>query len=280
MDPHATQVIAQEVVKGITREETQTVGDPVGLVGAIIVIRFGLLSQFADGFGALLVGPRPHPEGDTIESVGGILLQDESVVHAVRLAFAGADFDIMRETGLFCQSSSFFPFIFPSLPASWESKKKKKKSKNKKRTYPHRRVQRLGHFIVLLQTGTAPQNLRQPELTNGTFHMTDLALSGSGSLDPLGGFAAHAADHVGMGESLGGALGGFGIHLRRNRLSDAGVKRGGATRNDQRIFSLIAGDGAVTGGRTGDMVSQRRTHDDDRVPRNGRTSVWVGTVYI
>ena len=107
-------------------------------------------------------------------------------------------------------------------------------------THPHGRMQGLGDFIVLLQSGTAPQYLGQPKLAHGTFHVTNLSLRWRGSSDPLGGFPAHAANHVGMSEGLGGPLSGFRIGLRRDGLRNAGVKRGGATRNDQGVFPLIA----------------------------------------
>jgi hypothetical protein len=38
VDPHTAEIIAEKVVKRITREETQAVRDPVRLVGLLVVI--------------------------------------------------------------------------------------------------------------------------------------------------------------------------------------------------------------------------------------------------
>jgi hypothetical protein len=81
--------------------------------------------------------------------VRGVLLEDEGVVNAMWLAAAGADLDIVRETS------------------------------------PHGSVERSSNFIVLLQSRAATQDLGKPELANSAFHMPNLALCGSRSLDPL-----------------------------------------------------------------------------------------------
>ena len=73
-------------------------------------------------------------------------------------------------------------------------------------TYPHSSMQGPGDLVILLEAWAASKNLRQPELTNSTLHVANLALAGRGSLDPLGRLPPNTADHVGMGESLGGPL--------------------------------------------------------------------------
>jgi hypothetical protein len=100
MDPHASKVVTQKVVQGISRQERETVGDPVYFVGVVVKVRLRPLPEIADRLSPLFVGSRPDAEADAIESVRRVLLEDESVVHAVWLASAGADFDIMGETSL------------------------------------------------------------------------------------------------------------------------------------------------------------------------------------
>lgn len=108
-------------------------------------------------------------------------------------------------------------------------------------------MQGLGNLIVLLQPRTAPQDLGQPELADGTLHVGDLALGRRRGLHPLGGLAADTADHVGMGEGLGRPLGlGLLAERRRDGLGDAGVQRRGATGDDERGI-LIAGRWTVAG---------------------------------
>jgi hypothetical protein len=77
VDPHATEVVAKKVVKGISRKEAQAVGDPVCLAGVVVVVGLCASSQLADCLGTLLVCARPDAEGDTVKSVGGVLLEDE-----------------------------------------------------------------------------------------------------------------------------------------------------------------------------------------------------------
>ena len=52
-------------------------------------------------------------------------------------------------------------------------------------TNPHRRVERPCDFIVLLESGAASQDLRQPELTDCTFHVANLSLWWRGCSGPL-----------------------------------------------------------------------------------------------
>lgn len=260
MDPHTPEVVTQQVVEGVSREETQAIGDPVDLLRVIVEIGLGLFAEFTDSFGTLLVGSGPDTQSNAVKSVGRILLQDEGMVGTVRLGLAGTNLNIVRETGLVVVSWDCLHGIPPPLfNGEIEC------------TYPHSRMQRFGNLIVLFQAGTAAQDFWQPKLAHGSLHMTDLSLGRRRSPDPLGGLPAHTANHVGMGQGLGRFLGGFGAGLRRDRLRNAGVKRGGATRNDQRIFSLIAGGRPVARGRTGEgrVVSQRRTHGECRRGNGG-----------
>lgn len=97
-------------------------------------------------------------------------------------------------------------------------------------------MKRSGNLIILLQPGTAPQNLGQPELADGALHMADLPLGGGRSADPLRRLTTNTTDHVGMSQGLGGSLGGLGADLRGNRLGDAGMQRRGATGEDERVL--------------------------------------------
>jgi hypothetical protein len=69
VNPHATQVIAKQIVKRIAGKETKTVRDPVGLIGVVIEIGFRLLAQLANCFGALFIGSRPDTQGDAVEGM-------------------------------------------------------------------------------------------------------------------------------------------------------------------------------------------------------------------
>lgn len=82
-------------------------------------------------------------------------------------------------------------------------------------------MQSAGNLVIMLQPGTASQDLRQPELADGTLHMADLTLGRGGSLHPLGGLPAHATDHVGMGEGLWSPLDRLGVECGRDWLSNA-----------------------------------------------------------
>ena len=97
VDPHATEVVTQQIVEGIPGEEAQAVRNPVGLVRVIIEVRLRLLAQLADCLCALLVGTGPNAQRDTVQSVRRVLLQDERVVCTVRLALAGTDLHVVRE---------------------------------------------------------------------------------------------------------------------------------------------------------------------------------------
>lgn len=112
------------------------------------------------------------------------------------------------------------------------------------------------NLIILLQSRTATQNLRQPELANGALHMTDFPLGRGGGSNPLRRFTTNTTDHIGMGEGLGGAL--RGLHsLRLDGLGDARVQRRGATRDHQRVFSVTSRSRRTSGKRI-----KRGTHGD------------------
>lgn len=106
VNPHATQVVAQEIVQRVARQERQTIRNPVCLLGVVIVVVFGPLPQVTDGLGPLLVGPRPDAQADAIERVRRVLLEDERVVSAVGLVPASTDFDIVREASLLKSKSA------------------------------------------------------------------------------------------------------------------------------------------------------------------------------
>jgi hypothetical protein len=100
VNPHPSEIIAQQIVQGITGKEAQAIGDPVGLVRVVIKVGLGLLAQFTDGLGTLLVGTGPDAQRNTVQSVRRILLEDKGVVGAVRLALASANLDIVGEASL------------------------------------------------------------------------------------------------------------------------------------------------------------------------------------
>ena len=76
-------------------------------------------------------------------------------------------------------------------------------------SYPHCGVESSGDLIILFQTGTATEDLWKPKLADSTLHMLDTSLYWCRSANPLRGFAPNTADHVGMGQRLGCALGGL-----------------------------------------------------------------------
>lgn len=132
-------------------------------------------------------------------------------------------------------------------------------------THPHGGMQGAGDLIVVLEARAAPQDLGQPELGHGALHVLDLALRRRRGLHPLGGLAADTADHVGMGEGLGGPLGGLRADVGGRGLRDARVQRRGAAGDGDGALSLVPGDRAVAGGRADEgvgVVFERRTHGD------------------
>lgn len=52
-------------------------------------------------------------------------------------------------------------------------------------SYPHSSIQCSRNLIVLLQSWTTTQDLRKPELSNGTLHVPNLALGRCWCFDPL-----------------------------------------------------------------------------------------------
>jgi hypothetical protein len=110
---------------------------------------------------------------------------------------------------------------------------------------PHSRVQSTGNFVILLKARAASEDLRKPELTNGTLHVANLALRGSRRLDPLRWLTANTAYHVGMCESLGSTLLGLVAERRGNWLRDTGVQRRGTARNQEVVSTLITSAGSA-----------------------------------
>lgn len=107
VDPHTAKIVAKQVVKRVARKEAQTVWNPVSVVGRVVVILFGLLTEVPNSISSLLVSARPDAESNAVESVCRILLQDKGVVDTVWLAGPGADLDVVRETGLENKVSSW-----------------------------------------------------------------------------------------------------------------------------------------------------------------------------
>lgn len=105
-------------------------------------------------------------------------------------------------------------------------------------TYPHSSMQRPGDLVILLKPRAASKNFREPELAHSSLHVLDLSVGGLGSLDPLRGLATNTAHHVGVGESLGGALAGLRIELGGQRLGDPRVQRRGPAGDEQAVLAL------------------------------------------
>jgi hypothetical protein len=101
------------------------------------------------------------------------------------------------------------------------------------------------NLVILLQSGTASQNLWEPELAHGALHVPDLPLRWGWCLHPLGRLPPDTTDHVGVGERLGGSLLGLHVEGGRNWLGDARVQRRGPARDDQILVADIAGNWAT-----------------------------------
>lgn len=114
-------------------------------------------------------------------------------------------------------------------------------------TYPHGRVQRPGNLIILFEPGAASQDLGQPESSDGTLHVANLALSGSGSLDPLRGLSANTTNHVGMGERLGASGALLDVQGRGERLGDSRVERRSPAGDDEAMVGIVSGWGTLAG---------------------------------
>lgn len=100
VNPHATKVVTEKVVKWISRQEGQAVWDPICLVAIFVEVGFGPLAEVPDGFGALVISSRPDSKCNAVESVCRVLLEDERVVNTVWLAATSADLNIVWETCL------------------------------------------------------------------------------------------------------------------------------------------------------------------------------------
>ena len=101
--------------------------------------------------------------------------------------------------------------------------------------YSHRRVQRPCNLVVLLESGTASQDLRQPELTNSTLHVPDLSLRRCRCSSPLRGLPANTTYHVGMCEGLGSALADLWLAHMASGLRNLTVQTGCAIGNDEVV---------------------------------------------
>lgn len=165
------------------------------------------------------------------------------MVNAVRLASASADLNIVWKASLNLVSQSTHHRKCTSITCD-------------RGTYPHSGMQRAGNLIVLLQPWAASQYLWQPELTNGTLHVTNLSLCWWRGLDPLGRLAANAADHVRMCEGLWCSLLWLRSKRRWNWLSNPRVERRGSAGDVQVVVDLL-----VASGWSGITVTRPRTSE-------------------
>ena len=100
VNPHASKVVAQEIVEGIPREETEAIRDPICFISHVVIVCFRLASEVSNRVSPLLIGARPDSKGNAIERVLGIVLKYKRVVQALRLASASDQLDVMREACL------------------------------------------------------------------------------------------------------------------------------------------------------------------------------------
>jgi hypothetical protein len=164
----------------------------------------------------------------------------------MRLTSTGADFNIMWETCL-----------FRKLDLGHQARLCKPMKKGVfSGTYPHGGMKRSCNLIVLLQSWATAQDLWEPELADGTFHMLNLALSRWRSLDPLRRFSSNTANHVRMGQSLWSSLTRLNVQRSRKRLRDPRVQRGCSTGNDE-VFGLFPRRRSLASART---ETERRSH--------------------
>ena len=136
------------------------------------------------------------------------------------------------------------------------------------------------NLVILLKTGTAAEDFRQPELTNCTFHVTNLALRRRGSLDPLRWLPSNTADHVSMSESLGCPLLRFRTERRRNRLRDPRVERRCPAGDNQVVVVVVASarPGIAVAGtrpRKRRVCTQRRRHLIKRITLLAINDLWL-----
>ena len=118
VDPHATEVVAQQVVEWISREEGQAVWNPICLVTILVKVGLGPLAQVSDGLSTLVISSGPNAKRNAVKSVGRVLLEDEGVVDAVWLAAACADLDVVWETCLVsCQLRSNLVSFLINIPS-------------------------------------------------------------------------------------------------------------------------------------------------------------------
>lgn len=176
----------------------------------------------------------------------GILLQDEGMVHTVRLSSSSAYLDIVRET---CLTGQYVdPIIADAL------------------SYSHRSIESPSDFIVLFQPWATSQDFWQPKLANSALHVPDLALSGGRSFDPLRGLSADTTYHISMSERLWCPLVWLYVERGGDGLSDAGVQRRGPAWNDKRMLYMVPSRRPVScvacrrANDGGGMVSQRGSH--------------------
>lgn len=114
-------------------------------------------------------------------------------------------------------------------------------------TYPHSRVQGASNLVVLLQPWATSEYFWQPELTDGTLHVTNLALGWLGRLYPLRRLPANTTDHVGMSKGLRGALLGLCAKGGGNWLGDPRVEGRGAAGDDEAAVEVVTSDRTVAG---------------------------------
>ena len=55
VDPHASEIVTEQVVEWVPREEAEAVWNPVSLASRVVVVGLCTLAQFTDGICTFLV---------------------------------------------------------------------------------------------------------------------------------------------------------------------------------------------------------------------------------
>ena len=150
----------------------------------------------------------------------GILLKNERMVHAVRLAAASADLNIVWEACLDTIST-------------------RSANCHVNQTYPHSSMECSSNLVILLQSRTAPKNLRKPELSHSSLHVSNLSLRWCGCLYPLRRLSPNTTHHVGMGEGFRCPLLRLDVQCGRDGLCDSGVQRRCPAGDNQVLIGVL-----------------------------------------
>ena len=66
VNPHASKIIAEKVIKWVSRKKTQTVWNPVGFIARVIEIGLCTFSEITDSLCTLFICARPDPKSNSV----------------------------------------------------------------------------------------------------------------------------------------------------------------------------------------------------------------------